>query len=282
MTNREDKGLLHYAKRAFTYHWNLLIFGGAIVAAAISGVPDIVLPVVLAGEIGYLGYMAGNPKFRKAIDAQDHKALEESSVTTPRVDPVRMMMNKLDRDNRYRFTNLRDRCTQMRQLAAGVRGHAGNGDAMHTEALDRMLWTFLRLLASQQALAEFMRVSDPDEMQRRVMELEGRITEAKDSGNDKIYRSLVDSLATANMRLDNYHKAVHNAEFVEIELDRIEDKVQVLVEMAVGHEDPDYISSQVDSVAASIDDTEAAMREMSFPGVEEFEAAPPAILTATA
>ena len=53
-----------------------------------------------------------------------------------------------------------------------------------------------------------------------------------------------------------------NAEFVDVELDRIEGKIQALSEMAINHQDPDYISSQVDSVAESVAHTEDAMREM--------------------
>ena len=50
--------------------------------------------------------------------------------------------------------------------------------------------------------------------------------------------------------------------------------------MAISHEDPDFLSGEVDSVAASISDTEAVMREMSFvPGVEQFDDTAPAILT---
>ncbi|MGB1016997.1 MAG: YqgE/AlgH family protein, partial [Nannocystaceae bacterium] len=37
-------------------------------------------------------------------------------------------------------------------------------------------------------------------------------------GDEKILRALVDSLATAQLRLDNFEKARRNAEFVDIEL----------------------------------------------------------------
>ena len=144
-----------------------------------------------------------------------------------------------------------------------------------------MLWVFLRLLASQQSLQRFLETTNAKDMRTRVLELETRIQKAQIEKDDKILRALIDSMATAQLRLDNWQKAQHNAEFVEIELDRIEDKIQALVEMAVGHEDPDFISSQVDSVASEVSHTENAMREMSFmTGIEEeFEEAPPAILT---
>jgi DNA-binding FrmR family transcriptional regulator len=49
-----------------------------------------------------------------------------------------------------------------------------------------------------------------------------------------------------------------------IELDRIEGKIQALTEMSVSNQDPDYISSQVDSVADSMAQTEEAIRDLQY------------------
>jgi len=284
-----DAGWGQYVARAFTWRWNMLAFGAAMVLAMISGVPDVAVPLVLAAEVTYLGAIVGNPKFRTAIEAQRHAAVreaqEETRPVTSAEDRLRKALGALDLDRRHRFTQLRDRCIEMQRIAAGVRGHAGAaGDDLHMEALDRMLWVFLRLLASQKALTLFVDTTDAAALHSRVSELEARITEAKEGDNDKIRRALIDSVATAQLRVNNLLKAEHNAEFVEIELDRIEDKIQALVEMAVSHEDPDFISSQVDSVAASISHTEEAMREMSFlPGVDsEMDESAPSILSVSA
>ena len=64
------------------------------------------------------------------------------------------------------------------------------------------------------------------------------------------------------LRLDNYGRAKKNAEFVTIELDRIEGKIQALAEMAVNRQDPDFLSSQVDSAAESMRQTEKAVSEL--------------------
>ncbi len=66
----------------------------------------------------------------------------------------------------------------------------------------------------------------------------------------------------AELRLDNYGRARKNAEFVSIELDRIEGKIQALAEMAVNRQDPDFLSSQVDSAAESMRQTEKAVSEL--------------------
>ena len=47
-----------------------------------------------------------------------------------------------------------------------------------------------------------------------------------------------------------------------VELDRIEGKIQALAEMAVNRQDPDFLSSQVDSAAESMRQTEKAVSEL--------------------
>ena len=63
-----------YLRTAFATNWNLLLFGGGVAAAFISGFPGVVLPLVAAGEIYYLASMLANERFRSAVEAQDAKA----------------------------------------------------------------------------------------------------------------------------------------------------------------------------------------------------------------
>lgn len=277
-----EPGWVHYIAKAFTVRWNMLIFGAAMVAGMISGVPDIAVPLVIAGEMTYLAALSANPKFRKAIDAQHHKALHTATATARAKTRVKDVLATLSHTRRDRFTQLRDRCLEMSRLAASVRGDTHSSSALHTESLERMLWVFLRLLASEKALEQFLKTTDVASMRKRIVKLKTRTLKAKEKGNEKILRALVDSLATAQLRVDNVEKAKSNAEFVEIELNRIEDQIQALVEMAVGHEDPDFLSGQVDTVSASISHTEEAMRELSFlPGVDALEESTPSILSQT-
>ncbi|PYR00323.1 MAG: hypothetical protein DMF97_09760 [Acidobacteria bacterium] len=94
-------------------------------------------------------------------------------------------------------------------------------------------------------------------------------------------RSLQDSVASGELRLDNFQRAKKNAEFVSLELDRIEGKIQTLAEMAVNRQDPDFLSSQVDSAADSMRQTEKAVTELQhLTGLADQFEEPPAILEA--
>jgi hypothetical protein len=273
----------HYVQKAFTWRWNLLVFGGGVVAALLSGAPDVALPLLAAAELVYLGGLTVAPKFRAAVEAEIHAKNAPAEQADKAQKSLGQLLAGLAPARRERFQRLLTRCLDMKRIAAGVRGHsgeAGGRGSVPTPALDRMLWAFVRLLWSQQALARFLESTDHEAMKARITELEQKVAEAKAREDEKMMHALVDSLATAQLRSDNFEKAARNAELVDIELDRIEGKIQALVEMTVGHEDPDMISTQVDSVAESISHTEEAIREMtSLTGLQgEADEAVPSIL----
>jgi hypothetical protein len=82
-------------------------------------------------------------------------------------------------------------------------------------------------------------------------------------------------LQTLNDRLANLQKARDNYELVKLEIERLENKIQSLSELAVNRQEPDYISGQVDQVAASMLETEKTMNELQFAtGLETVEATP--------
>lgn len=281
----------HYVRKAFTWRWNMLVFGGAAAAALLSGAPDVALPLVAAAELVYLAGLTAAPKFRAAVEAELHAKAAPAEQQGRAEKSLGQLLGGLAPARRERFQRLLTRCLDMKRIAAGVRGHTGEAgsQSVATPALDRMLWAFVRLLWSQQALERFLKSTDLESIQVRIGELEQKVAELRGGQaegstlapeDEKILRSLVDSLATAELRSDNVQKAQRNAQFVEVELDRIEGKIQALVEMSVGHEDADALGTQVDSVAESIAHTEEAIREMrSITGLQgEADEVAPSIL----
>jgi hypothetical protein len=143
-----------------------------------------------------------------------------------------------------------------------------------------LLWIFLRLLVSQQNLDRFLRSTSPAEIRAHIEEVKARLnSDAAQSERSK--HSLEDGLAAQELRLQNYQKAWENADFVRLELDRIEAKIQALVESSVNRQDPNVLSSQIEGVTASVQSTEAAIRELQqITGVVDQMQEPPAILDA--
>jgi hypothetical protein len=277
-----------YLKEAFLFRWNLLFFLGGAAAAALTPLAGVLLPLVAAGELTYLAGLVSLPRFRSAIDAKVHAigaaGEERTANPTPPVSLVAMLKG-LPEDARTRFERLHARCLEMRGIAAGVRGAAGDqggaAEEIRTPGLDRLLWLFLRLLLSKTALDRFLQTMNEQEISTRLAELRKNLTTAQSGGDDRVVRSLQDSIAMGELRLDNYGRAKKNAEFVTLELDRIEGKIQALAEVAVNRQDPDFLSSQVDSAADSMRQTEKAVSELQhLTGLADQLEEPPAILGA--
>jgi hypothetical protein len=280
----QGAGMADYLREAFLFRWNVLFFGGGLAAAALTPLAPVLLPLVGAGELMYLTGLISVPRFRAAIDAKVHAA-RSGDPDAPASPPVSLvtMLGGLPSDSRTRFERLHARCLEMRGIAAGVRGTAGNqvgaAEEIRTPGLDRLLWLFLRLLLSKAALDRFLKTMNGQEISTRLDDLRKSLAAAQTAGDDRVVRSLQDSIAMAELRLDNFGRAKKNAEFVSVELDRIEEKIQALAEMAVNRQDPDFLSSQVDSAAESMRQTEKAVSELQhLTGLGDQLEDPPAIL----
>ncbi|HEY9462315.1 MAG TPA: hypothetical protein VIR54_04455 [Vicinamibacterales bacterium] len=287
----QGAGLKDYLKEAFFFRWNMLFFLGGLAGAAIAPLPDVTLPLIVASELAYLAALTSLPRFRAAIDAKAHAAQGTTPAETTTAPSLVVMLAGLPGDLRRRFEQLHGRCVEMRHLAVGVRGasgrDAGSAEEIRTPGLDRLLWLFLRLLMSKNALDRFLQTMSSEEIKTRLEQLKKDLATAQQAvtdgaaGDDRIVRSLQDSVAMAELRLDNYDRAKKNAQFVSIELDRMESKIQALAEMAVNRQDPDLISSQVDSAAESMRQTEKAVSELQhLTGLADELQDPPPILDA--
>ena len=282
---QQGASLKDYLKEAFFFRWNLLFFLGGMAGAALAPMSAVLLPLVAAGELTYLAGLVTVPRFRAAIDAKVHSARAKApaGVAAPPAQSLVAMLAGLPAEARRRFERLHGRCVEMRAIAVGVRGAAGDqggtAEEIRTPGLDRLLWLFLRLLLSKTALDRFLDTMSHEEIAPRLEQFRKDLAAAQAAGDDRIVRSLQDSIAMAELRLDNHERARKNAQFVSIELDRIEGKIQALAEMAVNRQDPDLLSSQVDSAAESMRQTEKAVSELQhLTGLADELQEPPPIL----
>jgi len=271
-TGPKKAGRWSYIASAFTFRWNLLFFGGAMAAALLLPSPDIIMPMLVAAELAYLGMLSSNPRFQSAIDAKVHASGRETTEGPPvpaQVDAQRKLQEllaSLENQRRNRFVQLRARCVEMQRIADAVRGDTNDASGavadLRTPALDRLLWMFLRLLLSQQAVERFLRATDVKALEYSLNNLKQKHTAAVAKNDERIIRSVTDAMATAQMRMENFEKARGNLEFITLELDRIEQKIHALTEMAVSQQDPDQLTIQVDAVAEGMAQTEATIREL--------------------
>ena len=178
-----DVGLAKYLKKAFLNHWNLLAFLGGLGFAAISGHPDVYIPLVMAGEAAYVGVVGTHPKFQRYVDVQEHKE-SRAQGSVQATEALQRIIRALPPRQLHRFETLQQRCVSLRQLAAQMRAPDGidsDSDStmpledMQLSGLDRLLWIHLRLLYTQTMLERFFESTSEDQIRGEIQRLEQRI-----------------------------------------------------------------------------------------------------------
>jgi hypothetical protein len=278
-----------YVKHAFLYRWNLLLFLGGLAFSAMSGYGDALIPILSGLELAYLTGLSSIPRFRIAVDAQIAANRRRQALGPRGDDDSQMSLQKLIETlppaALRRFLALRNRCFEMRTIASGVRGNMGSrqdsAEDIRTPALDKLLFLFLKLLVTQYGLTRFLDSTSEKELDARVEDVKMRLATAQKDNDERVANSLKDNLADAQLRLENYRKSTKDAEFVSVELERIETKIQALIEMGVSRQDPEYLSSQVSAAAESMQHTEDTVNQLQhLSGLADQLDEPPAILEA--
>jgi hypothetical protein len=270
---------MKYLWSAFASRWNLLLFGGGVAAALISGFPGVVLPLVAAAEIYYLASMVGNGRFRSAVDAQDAKVRRLAEATGAR-EAYERIRKKLPGPLLRRFDQLRDHCLKLVELAGSMRGPGAGAPEQGTlESLDRLLWGYLRMIWGAATLSEFLDHTDDGAIRTRVAELERRLAKLPPGGDadaSQLRATLEDHLRTSRERLANIDEARRKLDVVAAEIERLEAKIAALAEGAVAKRDMGDLARRVDEVAEGMRRTDDTMRQLQLPPeLEELEEAPP-------
>ena len=263
-----------YIKAAFAWRWNMLAFGAGLVFGVLSGRADMLLPLVAAGEVAYLGLLSTHPKFRKSVDARFGQATNDPAKS---LEQLQALLRTLPRNDQERFFDLKQRCGTMLQIAKQMRGEEfdlAQLDRMHTASLDRLLWMFLKLLQSKNTLDHFLKTVKHKELLDEIEETNRDLERARSEQRDALIRSYEDKLQTMQQRLSNFNASRQNQELIIAELDRIEQKVTAISEMTLRQQDPMAIGAQVDGIAESVSVTADAIRNLDVMSDIDTDVAP--------
>ena len=278
-----------YLETAFLNRWNLLVFLGSMGFSLLSGRADMLVPLVLAGEIAYVGLLGSHPKFQAYVDAQAAKA-ERAQGSQASQQALANILRKLPKDLLQRFQTLRAQCVELRRIALELQRPGMNSDDVPLDqfqlaGLDRLLWIHLRLLYTQYALTQFLQKTPSDPIEQDIQKLQEQIAklpaQPADPSGQRIRAALEDNLGTSRNRLANLNKARDTYRLIQVEIDRLENKIRSLSEMAVNRQEPEFITSEVDHVASSLLDTERTMNELQFAtGLNSTDNEPPELIRA--
>ena len=118
------------------------------------------------------------------------------------------------------------------------------------------------------------------ELERRATELEARLAD-KDLGED-LRKSLVGQLEIVKQRQDKRREAREKLAFLDAELTRLSEQVELLREQAMLAQDPRTVSERVDAITSSLSGTSdwIVNQQRLFGQIEDTVGQPPPLLAA--
>jgi len=277
-------GFFKYVRSAFLYHWNLLVLGSLTALGFISGRPDVVLPVTIAGELVYLALLSSNKRYQDIVDGL--ASGKKDRAASKKVKGPSSIVSKLGPEDRKQFNKLYSMCMELKAISEDFRI---NGETesfgvteLQMENVNRLLWIYLKLLYTKTLMDKYFRTINKQEILDRIGRSQEKL-KALDGNTDptmeKHRKALRDTIKTSEKRLANYESAVSNHNFIELELDRLQGKITSIAEMGINRQESEQISSEIDIVSSSVLQTEQTMKDLeSFTGYTFLDEEPPQLL----
>jgi len=257
----QKPGLWSYIKAAFNVRWPIPGIGGvpvnwlALLGFAVAGF--IVHPALwlLGGglDIGFIMMLAHNPRFQRLVNAGAH-AQEDVDFSAR----VAQMLQGVPGLARKRYNELEIRCGQIRQMSESLA--PGAMTEVQVGGLKKLLWIFLRLLSSRETILNQARTTNRDDIQDEIKKSEEQLTQLSDPSKERLRKSVESNLEILKKRLTNLDDAKNGLEFIEAELKRIENQVELIAQEAAMAKDGGHLSEKIDTVAGTLSETQDWMK----------------------
>lgn len=231
------------------------------------------LAIGLGLELGYLAVLATNHRFQRLVDASQQMQIRKQWQTK-----VDNLARQLGGDDQQRYRNLEMRCrTLLEQHLSLLTPSAGL--QAQGEGLGKLLWVYLRLLITRQSIMRILRGSAgaPDEtagIEKRIKALQDQLNEPL---SEDLKKSLTGQIEILQQRLAKRTEAGQKLAFLDAELIRIQEQVELVREQAALSADPEALSQRIDQVTATLGDTNQWIRDQQkiYGAVEDLMNEPP-------
>jgi hypothetical protein len=222
-------------------------------------------------ELGYLLTLATNARFQRAVNARPATASRAEWNAR-----IRKALGGLDHEDRGRYAALAERCASIIDLQMRGVDAPPHGLEAQADSLGRLSWMFLRLLLARHTIMSVVGGSDDDGALRTKIGTLERQAKAERTGDD-LRRSLGSQLEILRQRLEQRVEAERRLAYIDAELSRIEQQVELIREQAALSTDPELLSRRIDEIAATLGGTGQWIRDQQqvFGAMEDLLSEPP-------
>lgn len=274
-------GIGQYLRAAFNARPSWMLVAPNWIYLAAVGLLGMINPGIWVLGVGvellYLFLLSTHKRFQNLVNGQ--KLLAERNDWTER---LRKTLLGFSPDDQRRYQLLERRCQSI--LERANESSASPELLAQGEGLGRLLWIYLRLLSTKQQLARLLREGDSidEPIDSRVKLLEKQVN--VEGVGDDLRRSLAGQIDILQQRLQSRREAREKLAFVESELTRIQDQIELIREQAVLTEDAHSVSARIDSIGAGLSQTNQWIRDQQrvLGRMDDLLDAPPPLLVDSA
>ena len=272
-----SRGWSGYLRAAFnTRPWGMFVAPNwvALAAFGLLGAAEPGFWVLGAGvELGYLALLSTNARFQRLVDGSE--AVDSETEWQQKVNTLLAGMSEADR---RRYETLTARCRAI--LDQQAHGGAVALDAQGA-GLGHLLWMYLRLLAARHAIERVVsEAGGSGPLEQRLRDLDEQLAR-QDVGED-LRRSLHSQADILRQRLAQQQDAKEKLTFIQAELVRIQEQVELIREQAVLSTDPEALSQRIDQISATLGGTAQWIREQQqvYGAMDDLLTEPPPLVGA--
>ena len=273
-TMAKRPGFFDYISAAFNARpWGMFVAPNwiGLGAFAMLGVLNPGFWLLGAGlELGYLMLLATNPRFQRLVAAQPLSEANQEWNSR-----IQRLLGRLDQQDRRAYESLADRCRSIIDLQ--LHGAAGDPHGLDAQAdnLGRLSWMYLWLLEARRRIRQVLGSAEGEDLPRRIAVLQRQQHDAEIG--DELRRSLGGQIEILNQRLQQRADAERRLAFIDAEIERISQQVELIREQAALSTDPELLSQRIDEIAASLGTTGQWIRDQQkiYGAMEDLLTEPP-------
>ena len=272
-------GFLDYLSAAFNARPMGMFVAPNWVGIAAFGILGAANPgfwVIGAGlELGYLLSLATNKRFQQTVSMKPLNAARREWGQR-----IQRVLGRLDANDRREYDALAERCRSIVDMQMNNAAEPPDGLEQQAESLGRLSWMFLRLLLARRTIGQVMGGAQNDvELQRRIASLERQ--QAQPGLSEELARSLSGQLEILRQRLQQRTDGDRKLAYIEAEVERIQQQVELIREQAAMSTDPELLSRRIDDITATLGSTGQWIRDQQqvYGAMEDLLTEPPPLTT---
>ncbi len=268
-------GFLDYLTAAFNARPSGMFVAPNWIGLAALGILGVANPgfwVLGAGlELGYLLTLATNKRFQNTVSGKPLTAARQAWN-----QKISKVLDRLDPADVRVYDALAARCRSILDLQLQNADEPPEGLEQQADSLGRLSWMFLRLLLARRTIGHVMGGAQNDaELQKKIASLERQ--QHQTGLSEELSRSLGGQLEILRQRLQQRTDGDRKLAYLDAELERISQQVELIREQAAMSTDPELLSRRIDDITATLGSTGQWIRDQQqvYGAMEDLLTEPP-------